>query len=116
MDSITINELEVFLRVGVPDAERATPQRLLLTVELSLDTRAGAAADDLQQTVDYFALYQRLRTMGTDREWRLIETLAKDVAAVALEHPLVQSVQVEVQKFILPGTRNVAVRIARTRA
>lgn len=34
MDQIIINELEVFMRVGVPEAERAKPQRLLLTVEL----------------------------------------------------------------------------------
>jgi dihydroneopterin aldolase len=30
-DAITITDLEVLARVGVPDGERAEPQRLLLT-------------------------------------------------------------------------------------
>lgn len=116
MDTITINELEVFFRIGVPDEERARPQRLLLTVELALDTRAAAAGDDLNRTVDYFQLHQELQSLGHDREWKLIETLAEQIAGLALARPLVQRVRVEVQKFILPGARSVAVEVTRGRA
>ena len=35
MDSIIIANLEVFYHVGVPDAERAQPQRLLLNIEIA---------------------------------------------------------------------------------
>jgi len=34
---IIISELEVFYRIGVPDSERAKPQRLLLNVEIGSD-------------------------------------------------------------------------------
>ncbi len=42
MSQISIVDLEVFYRVGVPDAERAHPQRLLLTVEMDFDFSAAA--------------------------------------------------------------------------
>jgi len=115
MDTIILQDIEVQFRIGVPDAERARPQHLLISLELDLDTRAAAATDDLSQTVNYFDLHQRVVGLGDGREWKLIETLAEEVAGIALAHPLVQAVRVEVKKFILPQTRHVAVRIERRR-
>lgn len=112
---MVIKQLEVHFRVGVPDDERARPQRLLISVELDLDTTHAAATDDLAHTVDYFSLAQRVRELGTNREWRLIEKLASDVATLAMSDPRVQAARVEVRKFILPDTRYVAVRIGRRR-
>jgi dihydroneopterin aldolase len=47
---ISIVDLEVFYRVGVPDAERAQPQRLLLTVEMEFDFSAAAKTDSASPT------------------------------------------------------------------
>jgi dihydroneopterin aldolase len=116
MDRIIITDLEVFYRVGVPDAERAQPQRLLLSLELELDFTAAAAGDDLSRTVDYFGLTRRLLALGEGRSWKLIETLAVDVAQGVLQDFAVQRVTVEVKKFILPETRHVGVRVVRSRA
>jgi FolB domain-containing protein len=49
MDQIIIKDLEVFYRVGVPDQERAKPQRLLLTVELEHDFTRAAGTDNLRK-------------------------------------------------------------------
>src|SRR3954467_15126458 len=84
MDTIHIHDLEVFYRVGVPDEERATPQRLLLDLQLHLDFARAAATDDLTKTINYFAVTQRLLNFGENREWRLIEKLAEDIATVIL--------------------------------
>lgn len=113
MDTICIRDIEVQFRVGVPEEERARPQRLLISVEMDLDFRAAAASDDLSKTVNYFEVYQSITQMGADREWRLIETLAEEIAQLVLRHALVQAVRVEVKKFILPRTRDVSVRIQR---
>lgn len=114
-DAIIIDELEVFFRVGVPDEERANPQRLLVTVEMGVDTASAAESDDITKTVDYFQVSNRIKELGQGREWRLIETLAEDIARLVLEYGLVDRAQVEVSKFILPDTRRVAVRIVRHR-
>ena len=113
MDTITIADLEVWYQVGVPDEERARPQRLHLTVELVLDFRQAAATDELTATIDYFALTQRLAAFGDGRGWKLIETLAMELAEMVLREFRPTRVTVEVKKFILPATRHVAVRVTR---
>lgn len=113
MDTIIIHELEVFYRVGVPDEERADAQRLLLTVEMRKDFTAAAKDDDLAATIDYYAVSRKLLKLGDGRTWKLIETLACDIAQIILSEHGAASVTVEVKKFILPEARHVAVRITR---
>ncbi|HVY70453.1 MAG TPA: dihydroneopterin aldolase [Verrucomicrobiae bacterium] len=115
MDTIIIEELEVFYRVGVPDTERAQPQRLLLTIGMARNFQAAAANDDLSQTIDYSAVSRRLLKLGEGRQWRLIETLAVEIADLILGEFGAAEVAVEVKKFILPETRHVAVRVRRSR-
>lgn len=116
MDTIIIEELEVFYRVGVPDEERARPQRLLLSVEISHDFTAASKRDDVRATIDYHAVAQHLRSLGEGREWRLIETVGVEIAEWILREFGALGVTVEVRKFILPQTRHVAVRLTRRRA
>jgi dihydroneopterin aldolase len=115
MSRISIVDLEVFYRVGVPDAERAQPQRLLLTVEMESDFTAAAKSDGIADTIDYFAVTQRLLKFGEGREWKLIEKLASDIADMILAGFQPQSVSVEVKKFIIPQARHVAVSLIRKR-
>jgi FolB domain-containing protein len=114
VDQITIKDLTVFFRVGVPDEERSQPQRLLLTIELNHDFTAAARDDDLAKTIDYHALARRLQAFGWQRNWKLIETLAVDVAEMILRDYKPERVIVEIKKFILPETRYVSVRVSRS--
>src|ERR1039457_1471474 len=107
MSQISIVDLEVLYRVGVPDAERAQPQRLLLTVEMEADFSAAARSDAIADTIDYFAVTQRLLKFGAGREWKLLEKLAADIADTILAEFKPQSVRVEVKKFIIPQARHV---------
>ena len=110
---ISIVDLEVFYRVGVPDVERARPQRLLLTVEMEFDFSAAAGNDDIRDTIDYFAVAQRLLKFGEGRSWKLIEKLTADIADMVLSEFKPQSVTVEVKKFPLADARYVAVTVTR---
>jgi dihydroneopterin aldolase len=112
---ISIVDLEVFYRVGVPDAERARPQRLLLTVEMDCDFSAAARSDDVRDTIDYFAVSRRLLKFGEERSWKLIEKLAADIAGLILAEFKPQSVTVEVKKFPIPQARCVSVTVTRKR-
>ncbi|HXI71107.1 MAG TPA: dihydroneopterin aldolase [Verrucomicrobiae bacterium] len=112
---ISIVDLEVFYRVGVPDAERAQPQRLLLTVEMESDFSAAAKSDGIADTIDYYAVTQRLLKFGEGREWKLIEKLAADIADTILVEFKPLSVSVEVKKFIIPEAWYVAVSLKRER-
>jgi len=110
---ISIVDLEVFCRVGVPDAERAQPQRLLLTVEMESDFSKAAKSDGIADTIDYFAVSQRLLKFGEGREWKLIEKLAADIADAILSEFKPVSVTVEVKKFSIPQARYVSVMLTK---
>jgi len=115
MSQISIVDLEVFYRVGVPDAERAQPQRLLLTIELESDFSAAANSDSIVDTIDYYAVTQKLLKFGEGREWTLIEKLAADIADSILAEFKPPAVTVEVKKFIIPQAQHVAVSLTRSR-
>ena len=114
MSKISIVDLEVFYRVGVPDAERAQPQRLLLTVGLETDFTAAARSDAIADTINYFSVTQRLLNFGDGREWKLIEKLAADISETVLKEFKPQSVSVEVKKFIIPQARYISVQIRKS--
>jgi dihydroneopterin aldolase len=116
MSKISIVDLEVFYRVGVPDAERAQPQRLLLTVEMESDFSAAAKTDFIADTIDYFAVTQRLLKFGDGKNWKLIEKLAADIAEMILAEFKPQNVSVEVKKFVVPQAKYVSVFLTQRRA
>jgi dihydroneopterin aldolase len=116
MSKISIVDLEVFYRVGVTDAERAEPQRLLLTVEMLFDFSSAAVSDRLERTIDYYAVAQMLLKYGEGRSWKLLERLVTQVADEILAEFKAQAVSVEVKKFIIPEARYVSVQLAKTRS
>ena len=73
MDTIIIRDLELFLRVGVPETERARPQRLLVSIELARDFTRAVGTDDVRSSIDYARVCERLAEWGAGRSWRLIE-------------------------------------------
>ncbi len=115
MDKILIEDLEVFYRVGVPDTERAAPQRLLLTVEMEVDFSKAAETDALQDTIDYAAVADALAGFGERRSWHLLEKLACDIADFVLGSYRLNSATVTVKKFVLPAAKHVAVSVFRKR-
>jgi len=78
-DRITIKDLEVRFHVGVPEEERATPQKLLITIEMTHDLGPSAANDNLAETINYFTVCQAVKALGQARRWKLIEALADDI-------------------------------------
>lgn len=113
MDTILIRDLELWVHVGVPEAERAGLQRLLVSLELEHDFTAAAASDNLEGTLDYHAVCVSVAELARSRSWCLIETLAVRLAEHVLATYRPQAVTVEIQKFILPDTRHVGVRVRR---
>jgi dihydroneopterin aldolase len=110
---IKIVDLAVQYHVGVPDAERAHAQRLLLSLDMSFDFAAAAANDDIAKTINYFDVSQKLLKFGDGRSWKLIEKLSVDIADFvhAEFHPL--AVTVEVKKFPIPEAAHVSVLYTR---
>ena len=114
MFTIRISELEVFYRVGVPDEERAEPQRLLVTVEMEVAGARASESDDLSDTIDYYRVSRDLLEFGEGRSWKLLERLSAEIAEMVVERYSPRRVRVEVKKFIIPEARHIAVSCERT--
>ena len=110
-DQIVIRGLELVTHIGVPAEERAEAQKL--RVHLTLEVARFPKHDDIEGTVDYKAVADRVRELAAEKERQLIETLAQDIATAVLGEFEVGKVRVEIEKFILPETDWVGVIIER---
>lgn len=115
-DQIHIRELELMAHIGVPDEERAIPQRLTVTLRMWPVTSFAAMADDLGQTVNYAAVCREVKELVGSRADKLIETLGEAIAARLLAVFPLRKVEIELRKFILPDVKHVAVVLVRERA
>ena len=111
IDRVHIEQLEVHGRVGVPDSERAKPQRLSLNV--TLWPRIAELHDDIANTVNYSAVAERVKDFIRRHDYKLIETLAEETAAHLLAQFSLSKVEVEVRKFVLPDANYVSVTAVR---
>jgi len=116
MSKITIADLEVFYCVGVTDEERAKPQRLLLTVDMSFDFSSASVSDRVEKTINYAKVAEDLLIFGEGRSWKLLERLVANIADMVLTHHRPQAVMVEVKKFSVPQARHVSVTLTKSRA
>ena len=115
MSRITIVDLEVFYRVGITDEERAKPQRLLITVDMSFDFSTAAISDRIEKTINYYSVAQQLLAFGQNRSWKLVEKLATSIADTVLSEFEPLAVMVEVKKFPIPQARYISVSLTKTR-
>ncbi len=112
-DSILVNVLELRVRLGVPEGERAEVQRVTVSMRIVPERGLVGLGDDVGNTVDYAAVCEVVKAEGEGRPRRLVETLAEDIAEVVLTRFPVRSVEVEVRKYVVEGTGWVGVRIGR---
>lgn len=110
-DYITLHGLGLTARVGVPEAERAVPQRLSGDVTLWPAAPLAELGDDLDRTVNYSQAAGLCRQTVARGEYRLIETLADTLCADLLRAFPLKKVRVTLRKFILPDTDAVSVTL-----
>jgi dihydroneopterin aldolase len=115
MSRISIVELEVFYCVGITEEERAKPQRLLITVDMSHDFTSAVISDRIEKTINYFDVVQELLKFGEGRSWKLLERLATNITDLIMTKFKPEDVMVEIKKFSIPHARYVSVSFGRSR-
>jgi FolB domain-containing protein len=108
---IHIEQLKVSARVGVPRAERARPQRLVLNITLWPARDLRDIRDAVARTVDYSALCQEAKHFLSRQSPKLVETLANDLASHLLRKFRIRKIIVEIQKFVLRNAAYVSVTV-----
>ncbi len=109
-DEIRINGLEFSCCIGVPDEERAEPQRIRADIAFIPPLPPADMEDDIEHTIDYEALSRHLVALAQQQPVRLLETLAHRFARSIVEDFGARRACVELHKFILPDAASSSVR------
>ena len=113
-DWIHIEELEVSAHIGVPDEERAAPQRLTASISFWPYHEAGDLADKIENAVNYSAVVEETKNFVRAQSVNLIETLADRLAMHLLKNFRMQRVTLELRKFPFEDAKYVSVTVTRT--
>lgn len=116
LDVISIRNLRTWSLIGVYPHEREQRQELRVDAWLGTDTRPSAAGDDLSRSIDYGAVAHAFREHAGCATHQLVETLAEELAALALDRFGASAIRLSVEKLgVIPGADAVGVTIERPR-
>ncbi|MFO7820604.1 MAG: dihydroneopterin aldolase [Lentisphaeria bacterium] len=114
MDKIRIHSLLVRCIIGAFPKERDHKQDVVFDITLGTDITPAAESDELADAVDYKALRDKIVTFTESSSFKLLESLAENIAALCLKESGVQTVRVCVRKpGALTFARDVSVEITR---
>ncbi len=95
---VFVRDLRVEATVGVHEHEKAGPQPLRVSIDLTVSELPGATRDELEKVVCYEVIVRKVQEICSEGHVNLIETLAERIAASCLADARVQAVRVRVEK------------------
>ena len=112
IDTLRISALSINTRIGVHEWEQRISQKLLLDISIPVDL--STCNNELTNTIDYFALCQRVTEFVESNAFTLIETVAEQVATLIKETFKVTNLTVTVCKPHAVGNAgNICVTVSR---
>lgn len=96
--TIRLTGVRVFARHGVFQEEHEHGQEFVIDVTVRMDLSRAIESDELDSTLDYGTLADRIRQRVTGERWNLIERVAGRVADLVMEDERVETVEVTVHK------------------
>lgn len=94
--TLLVEDLALFLRIGVGEAERSQPQRVLVTLSAEVEPRLSAR-DAIDDVVDYGWFADQVRDLA-GREMKLLETLGAEIARRLFREPRLTALEVTLRK------------------
>jgi len=84
--------------IGVHEHEKAGPQPLRISIDLTVSELSGPTHDELEKVVCYEDVVRKVQRICDEGHVNLIETLAERISASCLADARVQAVRVRVEK------------------
>ena len=113
---VFVRDLEVMATLGIHEHERLTPQRIIVSIDLSVREGNGPVHDDISNVVSYEIVVKKVEAIVAEGHVNLVETLAELIAAACLRDKRVMAARVRIEKpEIIPNARSVGVEIERVR-
>lgn len=114
MDIIFLGGLKIDTIIGIYDWERETKQTVILDIEMAHDIKKAATTDDIEDTLDYKAVSQRVIEFVEKSEFFLVEKLAEEINHLIREEFSVPWVKLTLnKKGAISGASDVGIIIER---
>jgi FolB domain-containing protein len=97
--TLFIKNLKVTCIIGADKYEREHAQEICLQLFLWTDIAKASRSDNLEDALDYRAIYDEVVRRVEHSKYYLIESLAYEVATICLQHPLTYKAKVVVEKI-----------------
>ena len=98
MDIVFIQGLKVETVIGIYDWEREIRQVVIVDLEMGTDIRQAASTEDIESTLNYKSVSDRLIDFIRQSQFLLVETMAEEIAALVMAEFSVPWVKVTVGK------------------
>ncbi|WP_136680202.1 dihydroneopterin aldolase [Neptunomonas sp. XY-337] len=114
MDIVYIAGLTAETVIGIYDWEREIRQQVTLDLEMGTDIRAAANTEDIDNTLNYKAVSDRLLEFIEASEFLLVETMAEEIATLVMQEFGVSWLRLKLGKpGAIPQAQSVGVIIER---
>jgi dihydroneopterin aldolase len=114
VDIVYIRSLQVETVIGIYDWEREIRQIVSLDVEMGTDIRQAALSEDIESTLNYKSVCDRLIEFIQSSEFLLVETMAEEIATLVMQEFNVPWLRLRVGKpGAIPEAADVGVVIER---
>ncbi|MFK8027586.1 MAG: dihydroneopterin aldolase [Gammaproteobacteria bacterium] len=114
MDTVFIRDLSMDAVIGVFGWERQVRQKITINLEMATDISKAAETDDLEYTLDYKAISQRIRALVDENQPKLVETLIELIATTVMEEFNIPWLRISIAKpGAVRGSAAVGVMIER---
>jgi FolB domain-containing protein len=97
--TLFIKNLTVTCIIGVNPYEREREQEIRMQLFLWTDIAKASRSDNLEDALNYSAIYKEVVKRVEHSRFYLIERLAYEVATICLQHPLTRKVKVVLEKI-----------------
>ncbi len=92
-----LDSLSVMIRLGI-HAHEAEPQRVIVSVEMTVAYAEPIEEDAIDQVLDYDFVREGILALAQERQFALQETLCETIAALCLGDARVNRVRVRTMK------------------
>ncbi len=114
-DLVYLRRLKVETIIGINEIERTMPRQIVLDIECQIAARTAASEDHINSTVNYCTVATRAREFAAASNYRLLESLAENMAALLLRELPIQRVRIRAAKpGVLPTAAEAGIEIERS--
>ena len=114
MDTVFIRDLSMDAVIGVFGWERQVQQKITINLEMATDISKAAKTDDLEYTLDYKSISQRIRALVDENQPKLVETLIELIAKTVMQEFNIPWLRISIAKpGAVRGSAAVGVTIER---